>query len=110
MTARIFLVAANDFDDPPTIEAALEHAYLTLRKVTEPPMLLMTWEPIAESWWCSHGLLLEPVLVGNLNPHVRVNSAVTRYPDLVLLFGVSKFVGRVAEKAARLNLTVISIP
>lgn len=94
------------------VEAAVERVFKHLHTDAEPPHELASSgavgaEQAAEQWWAARGL---PVTAhhefGNPYKHLYLLS---NFPDVVLLFGESKFLTRAAERCARYGIEPVNV-
>jgi len=104
MTANLLIVGDPEFDDPATVEKAVEHAYLLLRPEGGHVILLTMNqtgpELVAETYWASHGMQQQ-------RTHTFANRYVTFgnilrnvVPDLVLIFGNTNLCVEAATRCA----------
>lgn len=113
MSARIVLLASDDFEDADLMEAVLDKTRLALEQDTLPPLFLKTRngggvEAIARAWWRLKRLHIEPS-IRHPNKYVVMNSLIAEFPDAVLLFGTSRFITSAAERCARNNITPVHV-
>lgn len=110
--SRTVVFGSPDYTDYHTVETILERVFKHLHTDAEPPHELATsgtvWaEKVAEGWWSSHGL---PVAAhhefGNPYKHLYLLST---FPDVVLLFGESKFIRRAAERCTRYGIEPVIV-
>ena len=113
MTAHLLVVGDPQFDDPATVEAMVEHAYLLLRPDAGHVLLVTLNQPgperVAEWYWASHGMQQQPTRA-HTNLYMAFGNTLRNVvPDLVLIFGGTKLcVEAVARcKAAEVRHTQI---
>lgn len=110
--SRTVVFGSPDYTDYHTVETILERAFKHLHTDAEPPHELATTgasgaEQTAERWWATHGLPVVPAKdFGNPYKHLHLLS---HFPDVVLLFGVSKFIRRAAERCARYGIEPVIV-
>ena len=111
--SRTVVFGSPDYTDYHTVETILERVFKHLHTDAEPPHQLATTgtveaELVAERWWAARGLPVAPHHeFGNPNKHLYVLS---NFPDVVLLFGESKFVTRAAERCTRYKIEPVIVP
>ena len=110
---RLLVVGADGWDDPPLVEATIQHAYLTLRQQSGSTPILVTMgrkgaELVADAWWRARGMLVEYPSPFT-NRYVHLNSLLSDVPDLVLVFGSDKLTERAVEGARRGQIRVVEI-
>lgn len=114
MTARVLVLGDPAFTDTLAVEKVLQHAYLTVRPLSEAPPELATMgadgpEAWARSWWTQHGLrMVTPSTIAH--PYKHMHSLISAYPDVILIFGTTKFLTRAAERATRYGMQPVIVP
>lgn len=110
---RILVVGSETWTDTTIAEQVIERAYLRVRQASGSTPMLVTMgrtevERFAESWWKSHGMLVE-MRRPFKSKYVHVHTLVEDAPDLMLIFGADKVTERALEGAARGVLDVVEI-
>ena len=114
MTSRVLVLGDPAYTDTLAVEKVLQHAYLTVRPLSETPPELATMgaegpEQWAASWWTQHGLRLVPA-PNITHPYKLMHHYVSAFPDVVLIFGESKFLTRAAERCTRYQIEPVIVP
>lgn len=110
---HILVIGDSAYTDTLAVEKVLQHAYLTVRPLSEEPPYLQTMgaegpERWAESWWSQHGLRVLPHRPIR-HPYKHIHSLLGDYPNVFLIFGDTKFLRAAAEKAARHNIEPVIV-
>ena len=114
MTSRVLVLGDPAYDYPLAVEKMLQSAYLHVRPLSETPPELATMgaegpEQWAASWWTQHGLRMVPA-PNIAHPYKLMHHYVSAFPDVVLIFGESKFLTRAAERCTRYQIEPVIVP
>lgn len=114
MTSRVLVLGDPAYTDMLAVEKVLQGAYLAVRPLSETPPELATMgaegpEQWARSWWTQHGLrMVTPSTIRN--EYHLMHHHMSAYPDVVLIFGTTKFLTRAAERATRYGMQPVIVP